>query len=132
MRLNTTRIRGPVALRVLAALIFLAGASHAEIKIPAVIGSHMVIQQNSPISLWGWAGPGESVTVRFKGQTATSDADAQGLWRVKLEPVAADANPASMTISGSRSPALTLVDILVGEVWLCSGKSNMEWTMNRT
>lgn len=132
MHLYKIRFRTSVTFRVLAALLFLSGAVQAEINIPAVIGSHMVIQQNSPIALWGWAGPGESVTVRFKGQTVTSEADDQGLWRIKLEPVAADANPSSMTISGSRSPALTLVDILVGEVWLCSGQSNMEWTMNRT
>lgn len=132
MRLKSTRAGRFMILLVLAGLLLLSGALQAEIKIPAVIGSHMVIQQNSPITLWGWAGAGESVTVRFKEQTVTSDAGVQGFWRIRLEPVTADADPSSMTISGSRSPAVTLVDILVGEVWLCSGQSNMAWTMNRT
>jgi sialate O-acetylesterase len=104
----------------------------AEIRLPAVISSHMVVQQQQPIVLWGWAEAGETISVKFRGQTANSQADTQGNWRIELPPAAADSRPSSLTVSGSRSPAVTLVDILVGEVWMCSGQSNMEWTVERT
>ena len=113
-------------------LVLLCGALQAEITVPSILGSHMVIQQNQPIVLWGWASPQETVNVKFKGQTASAEADEDGSWRIALDPEKADSNPASLTISGSRSASITLVDVLIGEVWLCSGQSNMEWTMNRT
>ena len=124
--------RASAPLIALLALGLLGGTLSAEISLPSVLGSHMVIQQGQPIVLWGWAGPGEAVNVKFKGQTASATAGDDGSWRIVLDAVAADASPASLTISGSRSASVTLVDILVGEVWLCSGQSNMEWTMSRT
>ncbi len=115
------------------ALSFLScGLSLGEIRMPAVFGSHMVLQQDHPILLWGWSTPGESVTVEFHGQAVTMRADEAGQWRITLAPEKADQIPASVVISGSRSPAVTFEDILVGEVWLASGQSNMEWPMNRT
>ena len=110
----------------------LCGTSRGEIRMPSVFGFHMVLQQDQPILLWGWSEPGESVTVKFHGQEVTARADDTGQWRITLEPERADATPASMTISGSRSPAIRLEDVLVGEVWLASGQSNMEWTLSRT
>jgi len=131
MRFMNPRTAALTSFTFVAILVLLCGPLQAEIEIPSVLGSHMVIQQGRPIVLWGWAGPRETISVRFKGQTVSAPAGEDGSWRVTLESVAADANPASLTISGSRSTAVTLVDILVGEVWLCSGQSNMEWSMNR-
>lgn len=117
---------------ILAALILIPSIISSEIKLPSVIGSHMVLQQKQPIVLWGFAEPGEAITINFRGQTAKALTDDEGRWKLILKAVNADSSPSSLTVSGSRSPSLTLVDILVGEVWLCSGQSNMEWRMDRT
>ena len=114
-------------------VFFLVPSSiRSEIKLPSVIGSHMVLQQKQPIVLWGLAEPGETITITFRGQTAETQTDEVGHWKLILKAITAESTPASLTISGSRSPSLTLVDVLVGEVWLCSGQSNMEWRMDRT
>jgi sialate O-acetylesterase len=121
-----------IVLLFVAGMVSFPGPLLAEIRLPAVISSHMVIQQHRPIVLWGWADAGETVSVRFRGQTASSQADGMGNWRVELPPMDADARSSAMTFGGSRSPSVTLVDVLVGEVWLCSGQSNMEWPVERT
>jgi sialate O-acetylesterase len=104
----------------------------AEIKLPAVIGSHMVLQQEKPIRIWGWAEPGENITVTFAGQRAQASVDSEGRWEVLLAEMKAGRGPLQMTISGNRSQTVTLEDILLGEVWVCSGQSNMEWELSRT
>ena len=102
----------------------LSSTLHAEIKLPSIIGSHMVLQQNLANPIWGWESPGASVSVSFSGQRKTAMADKDGKWTVKLDPLPANASPQSMEIqSGSQQVVLT--DILVGEVWVCSGQSNM-------
>jgi len=87
-----------------------------------VLGSHMVLQRDMPVPIWGKADPGEQVTVAFRGQTKSARADVQGKWLVRLDPLAAG-GPDRMTIRGSETVALD--DVLVGEVWLGSGQSNM-------
>ena len=96
--------------------------TRAEVKLPAVISSHMVLQQGMPVPIWGTAAPAEKVTVKFRGQTKTTQADAQGKWMVKLDPLPVG-EPGTMTIAGANT--LTLEDVLVGEVWVGSGQSNM-------
>ncbi|MBS1985762.1 MAG: hypothetical protein JST16_16510 [Bdellovibrionales bacterium] len=98
----------------------------ADVKLPAVIGDHMVLQQGIPVKIWGWAQPGESVTVQFAGQTVTGMTAPEGKWGVWLRPLNASAS-GEMTIAGRNR--LTLSDILVGEVWVGSGQSNMQWTV---
>ncbi len=105
---------------------------NAEIRLPAVIGDHMVIQRGKSISVWGWAVPGETLTISLAGQTASIQADRQGRWRARLQPIDSSKDPLSMTIKGSRSDPRVVTDILVGEVWLCSGQSNMEWSLSAT
>ncbi len=116
---------------VLAAVAFLGlvSALSAEIKLPAVIGDHMVVQQGQPVAIWGWAGKNEQVTVTFNGQEKKSVAGADGAWRVAFDPLKAGGSPLELFVRGAKSPEVTVKDILVGEVWLCSGQSNMEWAM---
>jgi len=95
----------------------------ADVKLPAIFGSHMVLQQGEPIPVWGQAGPGEEVTVTLAQGTAKATADAQGFWRVSL-PESGVARDLTMTVAGRNT--VTFEDVAVGEVWLASGQSNME------
>jgi sialate O-acetylesterase len=104
--------------------LFSAGALlRADVKLPAIFGSHMVLQQGEPIAVWGQADADEAVTVKLGASTAQATADGQGNWRVAL-PAAAVARDLTMTVTGKNT--LTFEDVAVGEVWLCSGQSNME------
>lgn len=111
-------------------LIGLPIALAAAVKLPAVIGDHMVVQQDKPVAVWGWADKAEPVTVRFNGQEKRAVADAAGKWRVVFDPLKAGGAPLEMTVRGASGPDIVVRDILVGEVWLASGQSNMEWAMS--
>lgn len=113
-------------------IFLLATTLSADIRLPAVIGSHMVIQQDIPIKIWGWAEPGEGISVIFSDQRAQASADSDGLWELQLKAMKAGEGPYRMTITGTQSPPVHLDDILLGEVWICSGQSNMEWQMWKT
>lgn len=104
--------------------------AQADVSLPSVIGSHMVLQRNNECPIWGWASPGEAVTVKFAGQKHSTTADADGNWMVRLKKMKANSEPQTLTIAGNNT--LTLEDILVGEVWLCSGQSNMEWYVSQS
>jgi len=95
----------------------------AEVRLPHILSSNMVLQRDVPIPVWGWADPGEQITVKLDQHTACTKADAQGKWMVKLPEMKAG-GPYEMTVSGKNTIKLT--DILIGEVWICSGQSNME------
>jgi len=96
----------------------------AEVTLPRVVDSNMVLQRGQPVPIWGWAAPGERVTVEFGNQTKHATADRNGRWEVRLKSLTASAVPAEMVVAGDNRIVLT--NILVGEVWLCSGQSNME------
>jgi len=96
----------------------------AELTMPHVFGDHMVLQAGQPARVWGWTGPGEAVTVRFAGQEQRSTAANDGRWEVRLEPIGCSAEPRELIVAASQT--LRFKDVLVGEVWLCSGQSNME------
>jgi len=111
------------------ALLFLMAASRystlaQSLTLPGVIGDNMVLQGGQSVPIWGWAGPGAKVTVQFAGQTRTATTHADGRWQVRLRPLAASAEPAMLTVTAGETRVLT--NILVGEVWLASGQSNME------
>src|SRR5262249_2142895 len=110
-----------------AAAALLAGRAAADVKVPSVFASHMVLQRDKPIVVWGWADKGESVTVSFAGKEATAKADDDGKWKVELPKLEPNAKGQSMTIKGNNT--LELEDVLVGDVWLGSGQSNMEWSL---
>ena len=114
----------------LVALVFsvLIGAATAaaDVKLPALIGDNMILQQERQVAIWGTADAGEQVTVTIGGQKQTATADADGRWKVQLEPLK-QGGPLEMTIAGKNT--LTLHNVLVGEVWVCSGQSNMEFAV---
>ena len=114
----------------LAITLFLLSAQlKAEIILPRILGHNMVLQQGKPLTFWGKASAGETVTVQFAGQNQITSADALGKWSVTLKPLKASATPSELVILGTNT--IRLQNILVGEVWLCSGQSNMEYTMRK-
>jgi sialate O-acetylesterase len=101
--------------------------SMADVRLPAIFGDHMVLEQDTKIPVWGWAGAGEAVTVTLGDHTAKTTADATGKWRVDLDPVITTATPLTLAVTGKN--ALKFEDVLVGDVWVCSGQSNMEFDL---
>jgi len=103
-------------------------AVKADVTLPRIFSDFMVLQRRQPVPVWGWATPGEQVTVIFSGQAHTATTDAQGQWQVVLRPMEAG-GPENMEIRGQGKP-VTLKNVLIGEVWICSGQSNMEWPVS--
>jgi len=100
---------------------------HAELKLPAIIGDHMVLQQNQADPIWGWDTPGTKISVAFAGKNYSAAAGTDGKWTLKLAPLPANATPQTLTITGSTKRELQ--DVLIGEVWMCSGQSNMSFPL---
>jgi sialate O-acetylesterase len=101
----------------------------ADVRLPGLFTEHMVLQQQRSVPIWGWADPGEPVTVSFRGRTAKTVATADGRWSVLLRRQDAG-GPFTLLVAGNNQIVLT--NVLVGEVWIASGQSNMEWPMHRT
>ena len=111
----------------------------AELKLPAIFGDHMVFQREAKAPVWGWADPGEKVTITFAGQKKSTTADKDGKWTVRLDPMPANAEGQTLTVSsgirnlqsaprqaqGGEHRRTTIRNVVVGDVWLCSGQSNM-------
>src|ERR1041385_2745837 len=104
----------------------LVGSLHTAVKLPALISDHMVLQQGAPVRIWGTADPGEAIQVLFQGQSVATKAAESGKWTAWLKPLTT-AGPLEMTIAGSNT--IVIKDVLVGEVWLGSGQSNMEFAL---
>jgi len=98
-----------------------------EVRLPAILGSHMVLQRDKPIHIWGWSDPGEKVSVEFNGVTRAAASDGLGNWSVFLPPQPAG-GPFQLTVSGANKIALD--DVLIGDVWFASGQSNMEMPLH--
>ncbi len=96
----------------------------SPLSLPHVFGDHMVLQRGEPVPIWGWATPGETVTVSFAGQQKKATAASDGKWEVKLDQLTTSEKPEDLTVTGKET--VTFHDVLVGEVWLCSGQSNMQ------
>ncbi|MDB6137558.1 MAG: Sialate O-acetylesterase, partial [Verrucomicrobiaceae bacterium] len=94
-------------------------AGRAELKLPAIIGDNMVLQQKQADPIWGWDAPGTQVTVKFGEHSESAKADDKGKWIVKINPGVANASPATLKVTGTSTRELKKV--LVGEVWICSG-----------
>ena len=105
-------------------------AVQAEVRLPSVFGEHMVLQKGQRLPVWGWADPGESVTVSVAGQTKKTKAGKDGAWRLRLKPLKASKTPVTFSVKGNNT--INFQDVLVGEVWLCSGQSNMEWRVSQS
>ncbi len=125
MKLSSFRGLAAAAFLTLAA----TAAAPAEVRLPALFSDHAVFQSGKAVPVWGWAAPGEEVSVTFGSQTKSTKADDKGKWMVKLDALTTSDKPASLTVKGTNS--LEVKDILVGEVWLGSGQSNMAMTVNR-
>jgi sialate O-acetylesterase len=116
----------------LAGLLLAAGSARATVQLASPFTSHMVLQCDAKVPVWGWAAPGETVTVEFAGQKATTQAGADGNWRVDLAPLTASAESRVFTVTGSQTAQpIALDDVLVGEVWLASGQSNMDFSVSK-
>ena len=113
----------------LLALAACALSARADVTLPAVFSDHMVLQRGTRVPVWGVATPGEKISVAFAGQTLSTAANPEGKWQVALLNLAVSATPQTLTIKGNNT--VTLQDVLVGEVWLGSGQSNMAMTVNR-
>ena len=107
-------------------LLGLGMVCYAQVKLPRIFGDTMVLQREKPIALWGWASPKEKIKVTFHNQRKTAVADKSGKWKLTLDAERAG-GPFELTISAKNS--ILLKNILVGEVWVCSGQSNMEWLL---
>ena len=123
-RSNVTRLAWTAA-----AMVAILVTARAEVSLPPLFADHMVLQRGQKLPVWGKADAGEKVTVSLAGQTQTATADADGEWRVDLDPVNSG-EPLTLTVSGTNQVEVT--DVLIGEVWLCSGQSNMNFRVQRS
>ena len=112
---------------VFAAAAISAASVFADVSLPHVFGDNMVLQRGQKVPVWGKAAPGERVAVSFAGQVATTVADADGKWRLDLAPLKASSEGAEFRVAGANT--IVFSNVVVGEVWFCSGQSNMEFPM---
>ena len=115
-------------LLLLAAMTVCCPQAEADIHVAGIFGDNMVLQREMELPVWGWAQRGEKVTVELLGMTRSTTADTKGKWTVKIGPFPAG-GPCDMKIHGSNT--IVIRNILIGEVWLCSGQSNMEWGVEK-
>ena len=106
-------------------VLCLCAAGRADVTLAPLFQDHAVLQRDKALPVWGRADAGEQVTVSFKGQQVSTTTEANGRWRVTLAAVPASAEPAKLVVTGKNT--VTIRDVVVGEVWLASGQSNMEW-----
>ena len=110
-------------------VLALAGNAVADVQLPGIISDHMLLQRDMPVRIFGKAQPGEAVSVLFRGQTARTVSDPLGRWEVWLQPLTSGP-AATMTIQGTNT--ITIADVLVGDVWIGSGQSNMQWAVRQS
>ena len=122
---TTTRL--PVQALLICLVAGLAATAKAEVKLSPLFSDHMVLQQGAEVPVWGTADAGEQVTVSVGDKKATATADAGGKWLAKVGPLSAG-GPVEVSVAGKNT--VSIKDVLVGEVWVCSGQSNMEWSVN--
>ncbi len=113
-----------------AALFVSASVSFSEIKMPRIFGDHMMVQREEPVNVWGMADAGAKVEVDFAGQKVSTKAGADGRWYARLKPMKASSQPRTMKIFENGKESKTIEDVLVGEVWIAGGQSNMAFGLN--
>lgn len=118
------------ALLLLSTALGALAIARADIVVAPLFSDGAVLQRDKPVPLWGRADPGEKITITFAGQTREATAMHDGRWIAFLDPLPANAQGSDLTLTGKNT--LTLRDVVVGEVWLCSGQSNMEWPVSRS
>ena len=125
--MSTQKLTKFIASLLFAATFALPKFCLATVKVTSLFADNMVLQQGKELSFWGTASPGEKVSVSMKGKSAKSVADDNGNWKIKFPALKASFNPMEITIQGENT--ITIKNVLVGEVWLCSGQSNMDMTV---
>jgi len=119
----------PRSFGILALLVLFSVNLQAKVRLPAIFSDHLILQREAAVPVWGQADAGEKVTVAFAGQTKTATADANGKWSVKFDALSASAAPRELVVSGKDS-SVKLADVLVGDVWLAGGQSNMGFPLS--
>ncbi len=108
----------------------------SSLRLPPVFSSHMVLQADAELPVWGWAEPVAKVSVTFGGKTLSTNADQHGTWQVRFPPRPASTTPTELSITSDKHRSdkhrIVLTDILIGEVWVCAGQSNMEWPLKQS
>ncbi|WP_114778613.1 sialate O-acetylesterase [Botryobacter ruber] len=117
-----------LSVRFLLVILFCASAALADVKLPRFISNSMVLQRDRPIPVWGWAEPGEKVSVSFNGKTYNAQTGTDKKWQVSVDATKAG-GPFVMTVKGNNT--IVIEDILIGDVWICSGQSNMQFTLDK-
>ncbi len=118
--------------KIVLVLLLTLNLAYCELWMPSIFGERMVLQSGQTVPLWGKAEAGDNVSVRFAGQTKTAKADAEGKWNVLLDPMKVDIQGSVMRVSsGLQIPGLEFKDVLVGEVWILAGQSNMGWPLDK-
>ncbi len=108
-----------------------AGIHAAELKLASIFSDHMVLQREMKVNVWGWADPGQTVEVQCAGQKRVATVEPSGKWILQLDPLQTSDQPQELIVTAGAA-TLKRSDVLVGEVWLCSGQSNMEWALARS
>jgi sialate O-acetylesterase len=119
-----------VAITIAFALLLSGGVVNADVRLPAIISDHAVLQKSNKVPIWGWADPGENISVTMGNIVGKSTANAAGKWRIDLDLSESEVGPFDLVVSGKNE--VRVVDLLVGEVWLCAGQSNMEMRLSST
>jgi sialate O-acetylesterase len=110
--------------------LLICSSIRAEVRLPDIFTGNMVIQRDKPLQIWGWADPGERVKVIFNGQRVSTKAGKEGSWKVQLKPMPANANPQNLMVESKHNDVI-LKNVMIGDVWICSGQSNMVWPLRR-
>lgn len=122
--------RNYIAFFALTFVLVFSGHSNADVSLASPFGDNMVLQRGVEVPIWGWTDPGDEVHVIVKGQHLKTKGDENGSWMVRLEPMQVG-EPFAIRVVGSHNE-INLTNVVVGEVWICSGQSNMEWTVARS
>ena len=136
LKFNPHSMKNPLSILPLAAICVLAFSTlsqpaTAALQLAKTFGNHMVLQQGMKTSVWGNVDPGSEVSVQFAGQTVTGKANEKGEWKVDLQPLKTNKKGQVLKVTAGEE-TLSIEDVLVGEVWMCSGQSNMGWTLNKS
>jgi len=115
-------------LHVVFTVLCFAATAMADVRLPSFFSDHMVLQRDKPVRVWGWADKGQTVKLSFAGQEKTAKADDSGKWLITLDPMEANATGQTLTVTAGGQP-LTLKDVLLGDVWVCGGQSNMQFSL---
>ncbi|NQZ76615.1 MAG: sialate O-acetylesterase, partial [Ekhidna sp.] len=111
-------------------LIFLVTVGHAQLVLPSVFQNGMVLQRDKPIQIWGWSAPKSAIEVSFGGEKVSTKASKSGRWELKLDAKGANTEGQLLSVSDGKEK-IELSDILLGDVWICSGQSNMQWRISQ-